>query len=139
MRIPDAAARIFVAALTAMFVTTLGPVSLASSAGKALAFSNSEKHVQIKVVIHGEIDHHTVDSVEHLVAEWLEAAHFVVSHTDGADYLHLHVTLDVTKEHHFKVHSDCSDWHEDKEAAVLDAIDDILHHMISDFIDKYSH
>jgi hypothetical protein len=116
-----------------------GTRSLAAPASKSLSFVNSEKHVQIKVEIHGDIDHHTVDSVEHLVSEWLEAAHFVVSHTDGANYLHLHVRVDVSDNHHYKVHSDCADWHEDKEAAVVDAIDDILHHMISDFIDKYSH
>jgi len=113
--------------------------SLAAPASKSLAVSNAEKHVQIKVEIHGHVDGHTVDSVEHLVMEWLEAAHFVVSHTDGADYLHLHIAVNVTDDHHFAVHSDCSDWHEDKEAAVVDAIDEILHHMVSDFIDKYGH
>ena len=100
---------------------------------------NAEKHVQIKVEIHGHVDGHTVESVEHLVAEWLEAAHFVVSHSDGADYLHLHVKVNVTDNHHYEVESDCGDWEEDKEAAVVDAIDEILHHMISDFIDKYGH
>jgi hypothetical protein len=142
MKIFDRAVRIsayFVALLTLVFFTSVSARSLTAPASKNVVFSSSEKHVQIKVEIHGDIDHHTVDSVEHLVSEWLEAAHFVVSHTDGANYLHLHVRVDVSDNHHYKVHSDCADWHEDKEAAVVDAIDDILHHMISDFIDKYSH
>ena len=127
-------------ALTALvFLTGFSTRSLAAPVSKSLTFSNAEKHVQIKVEIHGHVDHHTVDSVEHLVMEWLEAAHFVVSHTDGAGYLHLHVVVEASDDHHFEVHSDCSDWHEDKEAAVVDAIDEILHHMISDFIDQYGH
>jgi hypothetical protein len=136
------AGRISVAsfAIAAMvFLTGFSARALAHPMSNPLTFSNPEKHVQIQVEIHGHIDHHTVDSVEHLVMEWLEAAHFVVSHSDGADYLHLHIALDVTHDHHFKVHSDCADWHEDKDAAVVDAIDEILHHMISDFIDKYAH
>ena len=120
-----------------LLLTGLSAPSLAKPASKTLVFANAEKHVQIKVDIHGHIDGHTVESVEHLIMEWLETAHFVVAHTDGADFLHLHISLDVTDNHHFKVHSDCADWHEDKEAAVVDAIDEILHHMISDFIDKY--
>ena len=120
-----------------LLLTGLSAPSMANPASKTLVFTNVEKHVVIKVDIHGHIDGHTVESVEHVIMEWLEAAHFVVSHTDGADFLHLHVSLDVTNDHHFKVHSDCADWHEDKEAAVVDAIDEILHHMISDFIDKY--
>jgi hypothetical protein len=127
------------AALAALLTSGAGSRSLAAPAAKRLAVSNAEKHVQIIVEIHGDIDHHTVDSVAQLVGEWLEAAHFVVSHTDGAGYLHLHVTLNVTSNHHFSVHSDCADWHEDKEAAVVAAIDEILHHVVSDFIDKYSH
>ena len=111
----------------------------AFGASKTLTFTAAEKHVQINVEVHGHIDGHTVETVEHVILEWLEAAHFIVSHTDGAGYLHLHVRLDLTDDHHFKVHSDCADWHEDKEAAVVDAIDDILHHMIDDFIAKYSH
>lgn len=142
MRKINKAGRISVAsfAIAAMLLLTgfSGRV-LANPTSNPLAFSNSEKHVQIHVEIHGDIDHHTVESVEHLVTEWLEAAHCVVSHTDGADYLHLHVVLQVTDNHHFEVHSDCSDWHEEKEAAVVDAIDEILHHMVSDFIDKYVH
>ena len=127
-------------ALTALvFLTGFSTRSLATPMSKSLLVSNAEKHVQIKVEIHGHVDGHTVDSVEHLVSEWLEAAHFVVSHTDGANYLHLHVVVNVTDTHHFAVHSDCAEWHEDKEAAVVDAIDEILHHMISDFIDKYGH
>jgi hypothetical protein len=122
-----------------LLLTGFSARALANPTSNPLVFSNPEKHVQIKVEVHGHIDHHTMEEVEHLVMEWLEAAHFVVSHSDGADYLHLHVSLDVTDDHHFKVHSDCSDWHEDKEAAVVDAIDEILHHMISDFIDKYAH
>jgi len=136
------AGRISVAsfAIAAMLMLTgFSARAVAHPMSNPLTFSNPEKHVQIKVEIHGHIDHHTVESVEHLVMEWLEAAHFVVSHSDGADYLHLHIALDVTDDHHFKVHSDCADWHEDKDAAVVDAIDEILHHMISDFIDKYAH
>jgi hypothetical protein len=120
-----------------LLLTGLSVPSLANPASKTLVFTNAEKHVQILVEIHGHIDGHTVESVEHLVVEWLEAAHFVVSHTNGADFLHLHISLDVTDDHHFKVHSDCADWHEDKEAAVVGAIDEILHHMIDDFITKY--
>ena len=127
-------------AITALvFLSGLSTRALAHPASKTLVISNAEKHVQIKVEIHGSIDHHTVASVEHLVEEWLEAAHFVVSHTDGADYLHLHVKLEVTADHHYQVESDCGDWEEDKEADVVDAIDEILHHLINDFIDKYSH
>ena len=123
----------------AVFLTGLSARTEAYPASKILAFSNVEKHVHIKVEIHGDIDHHTVESVEHLVAEWLEAAHFVVEHTAGANALELHVVLNVTDNHHFTIHEDCGDWHEEKEAAVLDAIDDILHHMTEDFIEKFSH
>ena len=135
--IRKAAACLAVAAL--LLLTGLSANSFAGSKTTTLNFSNAEKQVQLKVEIHGHIDGHTLDSVEHLVSEWLEAAHFVVSHTDGAGFLHLHIKLDVTDDHHFKVHTDCADWHEDKEAAVVDAIDEILHHMIIDFIEKYSH
>ena len=127
----------FLAMAAILLLTGLSSHSFA--APKTLTFANVEKHVQINVQIHGHIDGHTAETVEHVIMGWLEAAHFVVSHTDGADYLYLHVSLDVTDNHHFKVHSDCADWHEDKEAAVVDAIDEILHHMISDFIAKYSH
>ena len=126
-------------AIATLMLTGFSAPSLASSLSRTAVFTNAEKHVQINVEVHGHIDGHTVDSIEDLVMEWLEAAHFVVSHADGADYLHLHVLLEVTDNHHFEVHSDCADWHEDKEAAVVDAIDEILHHMVSDFIDKYSH
>jgi hypothetical protein len=122
-----------------MFAAGFGGRSMAAPASKALVLANAEKHVQIKVEIHGEIEHHTMESVEHLVVGWLEAAHFVVSETESADSLHLHVSVDVSPNHHFKVHSDCGGWHEDKEAAVVDAIDEILHHMIADFIEKYAH
>lgn len=127
------------ALIALVFLTGFSTRSLAAPVSKSLTFSNTETHVQIKVEIHGHVDDHTVDSVEDLVTEWLEAAHFVVSHTDGANYLHLHVVVNVTDDHHFAVHSDCADWHEDKEAAVVDAIDEILHHMVSDFIEKYGH
>jgi hypothetical protein len=135
------AVRISIASLavTLLLVGGLGSPTLASPANHSVVFVNAEKHVQIKVEIHGDIDGHTVESVEHLVMEWLEAAHFVVSHTDSADTLHLHVLLEVKDNHHFEVHSDCGGWAEDKEAAVVDAIDEILHHMINDFIDKYGH
>jgi hypothetical protein len=142
MKTVDRAVRLSVApvAILAMiFFTSITPRSFAAPANKALVLTNAEKHVQIKVEIHGEIDHHTMESVEHLVVGWLEAAHFVVAHTEGADVLHLHVSVEVAPNHHFKLHSDCGGWHEDKEAAVVDAIDDILHHMISDFIEKYGH
>ena len=122
-----------------LLLTGLTANSFATSKTTTMNFSNVEKHVQIIVEIHGHIDGHTMDSVEHLVAEWLVAAHFVVSHSDGADFLHLHVKLNVTDNHHFQVHTDCADWHEDKEAAVVDAIDEILHHMVTDFIEKYAH
>jgi hypothetical protein len=123
----------------AFLFTGFSANSFASSKTRTLKFSNAEKHVQIIVEINGNIDGHTIESVEHLVAGWLEAAHFAVSHTDGAGYLHLHVKLDVTENHHFQVHTDCAEWHEDKEAAVVDAIDEILHHMVIDFIEKYGH
>ena len=126
-------------AIAMLMLTGFSARSLANPLSRTAVFVNTEKHVLINVEVHGHIDGHTVDSIEHLVMEWLEAAHFVVSHSDGADYLHLHVLLEVTDNHHFNVHSDCSDWHEDKEAAVVDAIDEILHHMVNDFIDKYSH
>jgi hypothetical protein len=129
----------FLAVLALLGIAGLSTNTRAASKTRELNFSNPEKHVQIKVEIHGHIDNHTVNSVEHLVSEWLEAAHFAVSHADGADYLHLHIVLEVTDNHHFKVHSDCADWHEDKEVAVVDAIDQLLHDMINDFIDKYLH
>ena len=126
-------------AIAAICLTAFSTRSIANPASKTWVITNPEKHVQINVEIHGNIDGHTVESVEHVVMEWLEAAHFVVAHTDGADYLHLHIRLEVNDNHHFAVHSDCADWHEDKEAAVVDAVDEVLHHMIGDFIDKYSH
>ncbi|MBI3654160.1 MAG: hypothetical protein HY231_24280 [Acidobacteria bacterium] len=126
------------AILAMVFLSSFSARSLAYAPGNTLVFSNVEKHVLVQVEIHGQIDGHTMESVAQLVADWLEAAHFVVSHTDGAGYLHLHVKLELSDNHHFLVHSDCADWHEDREAAVVDAIDEILHHMVSDFIDKYS-
>jgi len=100
---------------------------------------NVEKHVQIKVEIHGKIDGHTADAVEDLIAEWLEEAHFVVEEKEGVNFLKLHVVLKVTENNHFAIHEDCGDWQEDKEAAVLDALDEILHQMINDFIEKFGH
>ena len=126
-------------AIAVLILTGFSVRSLANPASRTSAALSSEKHVQIKVEIHGDVDGISEETIEHLMAEWLEAAHFIVSETDGADYLHLHIKLEVTDNHHFKVHSDCADWHEDKEAAVADAINEILHHMINDFIDKYSH
>jgi hypothetical protein len=126
-------------AIAMLFLSGFSARSLANSLSHSAVFVNAEKHVQITIEIEGDIDGHTEESVEHLIIGWLEAAHFVVSETDGAGFLHLHIKLDVTDNHHFKVHSDCADWHEDKEAAVVGAIDEILHHMIADFIEKYMH
>jgi hypothetical protein len=126
-------------AIAMLFLSGFSARSLGNSPSHSAFFVNAEKHVLVQIEIHGDIDGHTEESVEHLVMGWLEAAHFVVSETDGAGFLHLHIKLDVTDNHHFKVHSDCADWHEDKEAAVVDAIDEILHHMITDFVERYAH
>jgi hypothetical protein len=124
----------------ALFFSGFGALAEAHPAGKAPAVSsNVEKHVHIKVEIHGKIDGHTADSVEDLVGEWLEAAHFVIEEKEGVNSLKLHVVINVTEDHHFAIHEDCGDWQEEKEAAVLDAIDDVLHHMINDFIEKFDH
>lgn len=123
----------------ALFLNGVSVPTIAHPASKPLVFSKVEKHVHIKVEIHGEIPGHTVESVEHLVAEWLEAAKIAVEHTEGTKTLTLHVVLNVADNHHFAIHEECGDWHEDKEAAVLDAIDEILHHMTMDFIEKIGH
>ena len=129
-------------AVAVAMVLSLGGLSAstqARAASKTMRFSNAEKHVHINVEIQGKIDDHTAESVEELVEDWLEAAHFVVEETAGAKTLELHVVLDVTDDHHFAIHEDCGAWHEEKEAAVVDAIDEILHHMIEDFIEKFGH
>jgi hypothetical protein len=129
-----------VALALAFFFGGLSANAEAHPAGKApVVPANLEKHVHIKVEIHGKIDGHTADAVEDLIADWLEAAHFVVEETEGANFLKLHVVLKVTGDNHFAIHEDCGDWQEEKEAAVLDALDDILHHMINDFIEKFDH
>lgn len=101
-------------------------------------FTNFEKHVHIEVEIHGEIEDHTVESVEELIADWLEEAKIVVEETEGAKFLNLHVVLTVTDDKHFAIHEDCGNWKEDKEAATLDAIDEILHQMTLHFIEKFN-
>jgi hypothetical protein len=126
-------------AIAALMLTGFSARSLAQPMGKSLNVVNTDKHVQITVEIHGDIDGVSDESIEAVIAEWLEAAHFIVSENDATDALHLHVKLAVTDNHHFMVDSDCSDWHEEKEAAVANAINDILHHMVNDFINKYSH
>ena len=129
-----------IALALALFLSGLSTPAEARPIGRArTVVSNVEKHVHIKVEIHGEIDGHTADSVEDLIAEWLEAAKIVVDETPGANSLKLHVVLKLTENHHFAVHEDYGDWHEDKEAAVLDAIDEILHQMTLDFIEKFNH
>lgn len=126
-------------AVAMFFLTGFSSRSMANPMSNSPISSKAAKHVQINVEIHGQIDDHTAEAVEHVVMAWLEAAHVAVSHADGADTLHLHIRLDVTDNHHFKVHSDCADWHEDQEVATVDAINEILHVMVNHFIDKYVH
>src|SRR5262245_6125484 len=60
-----------------------------------LHFRNPDKKVDITVEIHGKIAGHTIQSVEHLVEEWLHAAHVAVVNADGVDILELHIRIDV--------------------------------------------
>jgi hypothetical protein len=141
MKTPNSMIRL-TAALTMIFaMLLLGSLNSGQALArtKSFSYSNAEKHVSIKIEIHGDTEGIHQDHVEHLVAEWLEAAKLVVEHTEGANSLHLHVVINVKANHHAEVHEDCGDWHEEKEAATLDAIDEILHHMTMDFIDKFSH
>lgn len=128
-----------VAIAVMLLLNSLSTPATALPVNRMLVFSKAEKHVQIKVEIHGKIDGYTVESVKELVSDWLEEAHFVVSNTAGTNVLKLHVVVKVTDDHHFAVHEDCGEWEEDKEAAVLDAIDDVLHEMTEDFIEKFGH
>ena len=139
MKTLNQAIRISVALAMAFILSGLSTSNQAHAATKTLGFSDAEKHVHITVEIHGKIDDHTAESVEELVSEWLEDAHFVVEETAGAKVLELHIVLKVTDDHHFSIHEDCGDWEEDNEAAVLDAIDEILHRMTEDFIKKFDH
>jgi hypothetical protein len=125
-----------------------------------LHFRNPDKKVDITVEIHGKIEGHTVHSLEEIVEEWLHAAHVAVVNADGVDILELHIRVDVDDDDDdddgvkdaddkdddgngdgkgWHITSDCSDWHEDHDADTLDAINDILHAMINDFIDKFVH
>jgi len=135
------AGRISVAsfAVAMCFLAGFSSRSTANPMGNAPVSPKAAKSVHINVEIHGQIDGHTAEAVEHIVMAWLEAAHVAVSHADGTDTLSLHIRLDVTDNHHFKVHSDCADWHEDQEVATVEAINEILHVMVNHFIDKYIH
>ena len=139
MKTLNQAIRISFAVAMAFILSGLSTSNQAHAASKTLGFSTAEKHVHITVEIHGKIDDHTAESVEEMVSDWLEAAHFVVEETAGAKVLELHVVLTVNDDHHFSIHEDCGDWEEDKEAAVLDALDETLHRMINDFIKKFGH
>lgn len=125
-----------------------------------LHFRNTEKKVDITVEIHGKIDGYTAQSIEAVVEPWLEAAHVAVVNADGVDILELHIRIDVDDDDDdddgvkdaadndddgngdgkgWHITSGCSEWHEDRDADTLDAINDILHEMIEDFIDKFVH
>ena len=127
---------------------------------RTLHFAFPEKRVDITVTVHGKIDGYSQDSIEHLVEEWLEVAHLAVVNADGVDVLELHVSVEVDDDDDdddgvkdaddedgdgdgdgkgWRIHTDCGDFDEDKEVETLDAIDDVLHAMINDFIDKYVH
>jgi hypothetical protein len=127
---------------------------------RAQAAAPSEKKVDITVEVHGKISGHTVQTIEHIVEEWLHVAHFAVVNADGADILELHIVVDVDDDDDdddgvkdaededddgdgngkgFHIHSECGDWEEDKDVDAVDAIDDLLHAMINDFIDKFVH
>lgn len=125
-----------------------------------LHFRDGEKRVDITVEIHGKIDGHSVQSLEAIVEEWLEAAHVAVVNADGVDILELHIRVDVDDDDDdddgvkdatdsdddgngdgkgWHISSDCGEWDEDRDADTLDAINDILHEMVNHFIDKFVH
>ena len=104
-----------------------------------LHFRNPDKKVDITVEIHGKVEGHTIQSVEHLIEEWLHAAHVAVVNADGVDILELHIVVEVHEGHGWHIVSDCGEWHEDHDADTLDAIDEILHAMVNDFIDHFVH
>lgn len=125
-----------------------------------LHFRNAEKKVDITVEIHGKIADYTVQSVEEIVEDWLAAAHCAVVNADGVDILELHIRIDVDDDDDdddgikdaddndddgngdgkgWHIKTGCGEWHEDRDADTLDTLDDILHAMINDFIDKFVH
>ena len=66
-----------------LFAPGTSPRSLAKTLRAA------DKKVDITVVVHGKISDHTAKSIDQLVEDWLEVAHFAVVNTDGADVLEL--------------------------------------------------
>lgn len=141
MKTPNSFVRLTVALTMTLALLLMGTMTSgqAFAGTRSFAYTNLEKHVTIKIEIHGDTEGINKEHVEHLVAEWLEEAKMIVEHTEAASALHLHVVVNVKANHHADVHEDCGDWHEEKEAATLDAIDEILHHMTQDFIEKFSH
>jgi hypothetical protein len=124
----------------------------------ALAKTAADKRVDITVVVHGRIGDLTAQAIDQLVEDWLEVAHFVVVNTDGADILELEIEIYVDDDDDdddgvkdsqdegedgdgkgFHIHSECGDWEDDEDVDTVDAIDDLLHTMINDFIEKFGH
>lgn len=120
----------------------------------------AEKRVDITVVVHGKIGDYTAQAIDQLIEDWLEVAHFAVVNTDGADILELHIQIDVDDDDDdddgvkdaededgdgdgdgkgFRIHGECGDWEEDEDVDVVDGIDEMLHTMISHFIEKFGH
>ncbi len=103
-----------------------------------LHFRNDEKRVDITVEIHGEIDEYTTESIEEIIEGWLEAAHFAVVNADGVDILELHIKIDVDDDDEgWHISTGCGDWDEDRDVDTLDALNNILHEMINDFIEHF--
>ncbi len=148
------------AAIAALMLCSpaLSSNSFAAANTRTLHFTNFNKKVDITVEVHGKIDGYSISSIEKLVSEWLEVAHLAVVNADGVDVLELKITVSVDDDDDdndgvldskdedddgdgdgkgWHVHSECEDWDEDNDADTIDAIDDLLHEMIEDFIEKY--
>ncbi len=104
----------------------------------AAALKSADKKVDITVVIHGKVGDYTVKAIEQIVEDWLEVAHFAVVNADGVDILELEIEISVDDDGSgWQLHTECGEWEEDKEVDVIDSLDDILHEMIEDFIEKF--